>query len=215
MKRRAPHAAFTLIEMVTVVAVMIILAGLVIGIAGFVQRKSAVEVATTRLKNYALQIEAYRVDNGSAPKNTDTDNLDPRLHFSPLGGTSGTLYARASRHLYSALSGDFEPADAPDGKPENGNKVYYPFTPKELAVVRDGAGQVASISSIQDPFGNCYGYSTAGLKAEETYREAFRQNLNQPRPSNLAGYNPTYDLWSTGGATSGTQTGKWVKNWGN
>ena len=214
MKRRAPYA-FTLIEMVTVIAVMIVLAGLVISVAGFVQRKGAVEKATSQIKNLTLHLEAFKVDHGVPPQNIDTDTLDPRLHFSPVGGASGGLYSKAGRFLYSSLSGDFEPADAPDGKPEDQSKVYYAFPPNELSVVRDPAGNIRAVNHIQDPFGNGYGYSTAGLKAEQEYRDRLRQNPSEERPSTLMGFNPTYDLWSTGGATSGTQTGKWVRNWGN
>ena len=214
MKRRAPHA-FTLIEMVTVIAVIIILAGLVISVAGYVQRKGAVEKTNAQMKNYAMQLEAFKVDNGIAPQNTDTDLLDPRVHFTPLGGTSGTYYQKACRFLYSSLSGDYEPAAAPDNKPETDSKVYYSFRRDELSVIKDGAGNIASVNYIQDAFGNCYGYSTIGLKAEQEFREKLKITPSLPRPTNLVGYNPTYDLWSTGGATSGTQTGKWVKNWGN
>jgi len=214
MKRRAPHA-FTLIEMVTVVAVIIILAGLVISVAGYVQRKGAVEKSNAQMKNYAMQLEAFKVDNGLPPQNTDTDTLDPRLHFTPLGGASGANYMKACRFLYSSLSGDFEPTGSPDNKPESDNKVYYSFRRDELSVVKNPAGDVTAVNYIQDAFGNCYGYSTAGLKAEQEYREKLKTNPSEERPTNLVGFNPTYDLWSTGGATTGTQTGKWIKNWGN
>lgn len=33
----------------------------------------------------------------------------------------------------------------------------------------------------------------------------------QANPSN--GYNPTFDLWSTAGATGGTNQTQWIKNW--
>ena len=45
----------------------------------------------------------------------------------------------------------------------------------------------STVTAIQDPFGNSYGYSTA-----------IRQ-----RPSNTTkGYNPTFDLWSTQAGTT-------------
>lgn len=215
MKRSSPQA-FTLIEMVTVVAVIVVLAGLVISISGYVQNKAARERATTQLKNYTLQCEAYKADNGSYPQNAATDRLDPRQHFSPISGSSGTLYVEASRYLYSALSGDYEPPNQPDTKPEDGNRVYY--TPKrdELNFTKTATGAIGTINFLQDPFGNCIGYSTAGNAAEVEYRDELKKDPSTSRPEGTEskGYNPTFDLWSTGGATSPTQTGKWVKNWG-
>ncbi len=55
------------------------------------------------------------------------------------------------------------------------------------------------VTAIRDPFGNCYGYSTAKAYA----------------PTGPDGYNPTFDLWSTGGVTppAPTDQSQWIKNW--
>jgi hypothetical protein len=47
----------------------------------------------------------------------------------------------------------------------------------------------------RDPFGNSYGYSTR-MAAIGT-----------------GGYNPTFDLWSTAGLTTGSDSSQWIKNW--
>jgi hypothetical protein len=55
-----------------------------------------------------------------------------------------------------------------------------------------------TVTAIRDPFGNNYGYSTA----------------QQADPSK--GFNPTFDLWSTGGTTNATDAAyekAWIKNW--
>ncbi|MEQ1862501.1 MAG: type II secretion system protein [Chthoniobacteraceae bacterium] len=212
MKRRSPHA-FTLIEMVTVVAVIIVLAGIVMGVAGFVQTKGAREKGLTQLKNMQYQCGAFREDNGGYPENQDTTNLDPREHFSPISGASGTLYIASSRWLYSCLSGDFEPALKPDGRPEE--KSYYPFKRDELNFKKDASGGIAEVRYLQDPFGNSYAYSTAGAQAEAEYRKKLKLDPTTERPTKAKGYNPTYDLWSTGNGTTSSHTGKWIKNWGS
>lgn len=214
MKRRIPQA-FTLIEMVTVVAVIVVLAGLVLGVAGYVQTKGAREKALTQIKNFSLQCDTYKVDNGTVPQNEDTDTLDPRQHFSPISGSSGPLYQKASRYLYSSLSGDFEPEGKPDNQPEAKERVYYAFKRDELSFVKNSDGSIKSVNYVQDPFGNCYGYSTIGAKEEAEYRTTLRTKPNEPRTSKPKGYNPTFDLWSTAGSTSPTGTGKWIKNWGS
>jgi prepilin-type N-terminal cleavage/methylation domain-containing protein len=215
--KRSSSQAFTLIEMVTVVAVIVVLAGLIISVSGYVQNKAAREKAQTQLKNYSLQCDAYRADNGSFPESDDTDKLDPRRHFSPISGDSGTLYQKASRFLYSCLSGDYEPANSPDNQPEAGNHIYYTFKRDELSFAKGPAGQIMNVFYIQDPFGNCIGYSTAGNVSEVQYRDALQKDSSAKRPEadKMQGYNPTFDLWSTGGASSPSQTGKWIKNWGS
>lgn len=214
MKSRLPQA-FTLIEMITVIAVIVVLAGLVISVAGYVQNKGAREKALTQIKNLELQCGAYKTDNGTFPRNEDTDLLDARIHLSPISGSSGPLYQNASRYLYSCLSGDFDPPRKPDNQPEAGERVYYAFKRDELSFAKDGTGAIQSINYIQDPFGNCFGYSTIGAKVEEEYRKELRETPDKPRPTKLEGYNHTFDLWSTGGASATGGQSKWIKNWGS
>jgi prepilin-type N-terminal cleavage/methylation domain-containing protein len=102
MKRLAPSRGFTLIEMITVVAIIVLLAGLIISTAGYANRKAALERATNEIKALGTAIDAYKIDNGGVPQNKDTDLLDPRIHFSAIGG-SGDYYQKASVYLYSTL----------------------------------------------------------------------------------------------------------------
>jgi prepilin-type N-terminal cleavage/methylation domain-containing protein len=216
MKRSSPSSGFTLIEMITVVAIIILLAGLVIGTAGYANRKAAVERATNEIKAMGTGIDAYKIDNGTVPQNEDTDLLDPRLHFSATGSTSGSYYQKASRYLYASLTGDFEPSDKPDGKPETGTKAYYSFTRAQINAKRDSSGSITEVYYIQDPFGSAYGYSTAGLNSEQDYRKQVQKNPTYARPAEKKGFNTaTYDMWSTGAATTQDGQAKWVKNWGS
>jgi hypothetical protein len=154
-------------------------------------------------------LDSYKADNGIFPRTDDTDKLDPRVDVSPTSSN----YMKANIALYSALTGDFEPADAPDGKPEKANKSYHQFTPSQLNHTKDGSGGVAAVRYISDPWGNPYGYSTAANEVEEDYRKEVKQNPTADRPTDLKGYNPTYDLWSTASATTLAQKAKWVRNW--
>src|SRR4051794_39891779 len=107
MKRRAPHG-FTLIEMITVVAIIIILVGFVISVYPYVSRKGAEARAHSEIQAITGLCEAYKTDNGTYPKNVDTDALDPRVDVTP----NSSKYLKSSLYLYSCLSGDFEPAGA-------------------------------------------------------------------------------------------------------
>jgi type II secretory pathway pseudopilin PulG len=96
-------------------------------------------------------------------------------------------YAAASLTLYETLSGD---ADNDTGRSAE-TTSYMSFKPNQLAP----ADPTQKVTYLKDPFGNSYGYST----------------ICQTDPAK--GYNPTFDLWSTAGATSDSGKAGWIKNW--
>jgi type II secretory pathway pseudopilin PulG len=190
--KRRYNVAFTLLELIVVVAIIIILAGLVLSTVGYVQKKGARTRTETDIAAMSAACESYKADYGIYPRdnttNQYTDTLDARQDFD----ATQPVYQHASFYLYTQLSGDSSGNRSPTGK------SYMEFKPKML-LPPGGSGTVIAIS---DPFGNSYGYSTA----------------NQADPTQ--GYNPTFDLWSTAGvAPSPTpsppaaQQDFWIKNW--
>ena len=186
MRASNPQRGFTVIELLIVMAIIVVLAGLVLGTYSYVQRKGSTSRAEAEIKALEAASESYKADNGVYPRDPSiTDALDPRTDFNP----NDDAYKNASLVLYKALSGD---ADG-NGTAESGNRTYMPFKPQMLSL--DASNNVLY---IRDPFGNSYGYAT----------------VNQVDPAK--GYNPTFDLWSTGGTGTGTEApnpAKWIKNW--
>jgi prepilin-type N-terminal cleavage/methylation domain-containing protein len=181
--------AFTLIELMLVIAVIAILAALILGTSGYVQRKGNTSRAEAEIKALEAAAESYKADNGIYPRNGVTDALNARAT------TTATMnpdnYKPASFYLYTQLSGDLN-GDRQLTSSEG--KQYMAFKPGMLSP----PGGTGTVTHIQDPFGYSYGYSTA----------------NQASPSD--GFNPTFDLWSTTGTTSNAESGggaKWIKNW--
>ena len=213
MRHHSPRG-FTLIEMLTVMAVIAILASLILSVNGFVQRKAATSRADGEIAAMSSACEVYKSDNGSYPRSNDTDVLDSKASGNP----NTADYKKANLELYRALSGDATPASSPDGKAET--NPYFPFKRDQLNVRKDANGNILQVNFIQDPFGNPYGYSTAGMAAEQAYQEKVRSSPDAARDSKSKGHNSTIDIWSTGGSVSGsTENGepkdvkKWVKNW--
>jgi type II secretion system protein G len=68
--RRA--GAFTLIELMVVVAIIAILAGLTLGGMGYVNRKSAASRAQTEVAALSAAIESYKLEFGTYPSNATT-----------------------------------------------------------------------------------------------------------------------------------------------
>lgn len=207
---RAGRAGFTLIELLTVIAIILVLAGLLLNIAGNANYKSSFARAQSEVKAMETALESYKADNGTYPRSTDTDTLNAQV---PAGSTppDPSTYAKAGEYLYQALSGYGTNASG------GNNKAYMNFTPGQLST----SNAAPSTSTyVIDPFGLAYGYSTAALLAQDTANAT-----PSATPDPTKGYNPTFDLWSTGGyATTGgksypaptpspSSTVLWAKNW--
>jgi general secretion pathway protein G len=173
-----PRAAFTIIEILVVITIILVLAGLVLATSGYVHNKGARSRAEAEIAAISAALENYKADNGVYPSNADTNGLNAKSDF------DATLakYKSASLYLYGQLSGD------QDFNRSAESKSYFAFKDNQLAP----ADQTQPVTFLKDPFGNSYGYSTAG------------------QAGGAAGYNPTFDLWSTANSIDPAQ---WVKNW--
>jgi prepilin-type N-terminal cleavage/methylation domain-containing protein len=223
MKKRPTNLAFTLLELMTVLAVIVILTGMVVGVAGLVQRKSAMTRAKTEIEMLSMAAERYKSENGSYPRTDRTDKLSPMEDFQP----TKSKYSDASLDFYKELTGDTkEPCD---GIPEADSIQYLKeFDPRILKKSTTGVGtdKRTQIGGFQDPFGFPYGYSTAAADKESEYLAELKKNpsATRPRGAEAKGYNgASFDLWSTAGGNPSTELksdkekqieqAKWVKNW--
>jgi prepilin-type N-terminal cleavage/methylation domain-containing protein len=194
LPRPAKLHAFTVVELLIVMAIILILAGLILATSSYVQKKGARSRAEAEIAAMSAALENYKADNGIYPRGnadggttspSNTDSLDARANADPA------TYQLASLFLYKQLSGDSNA----DLQPPAGAKSYFSFKPQMLSGGRDANGNLTSVLFIRDPFGTSYGYSTAYQYAPTT------------------GYNPTFDLWSTANADPPTDRSQWVKNW--
>ncbi len=192
-RQQRTQSAFTIVELLIVIAIILVLAGLILATSGYVQTKGKRSRAEAEIAAISAALENYKADNGIYPIDTangTTNTLDARTMFNPTAAP----YAAASVFLYQELSGD------PTGNRVPTGKSYFSFKPNML-LPKD---QAQAVIAIADPFGYSYGYSTA----------------YQASPSK--GYNSTFDLWSTAGTGIGstptlspapTPQDQWIKNW--
>jgi type II secretory pathway pseudopilin PulG len=199
-KRRC-KAGFSLIELFVVISIIIVLAGLILSTVSYVQKKGTRSRAEVEIAAISAALESYKADNGIYPRDTTnntTDNLNAQTDLNPSVTPFPNVYQNASRFLYGELSGDRDF----DGTADTGSRSYLSLKPGSL--LRNDMSNPPSSSNqviaIRDPFGNSYGYST----------------IQAANPGDSTkGYNPTFDLWSTAGTTSGSATdlNQWIKNW--
>jgi general secretion pathway protein G len=186
---RSNLSAFTLIELMAVITIIVILAGLVVGGLGFVSERQAKEKARVQLALLTKALEEYKLDTGSYP---------------PTGNITGNLTTNGSNNsseLYIALfyeGYDFIRQPNPPAnwtKTVNGvqvpkaTKIYLP----DLDPTWSKQGWVDAVTAasavppatalIRDPWGNQYCYRTA---------------TNSAGVANAATQNPDFDLWSMG-----------------
>lgn len=132
--RRNP-AAFTLIELMTVITIIVILASVVVGGMGFVRERQAKEKARVQIGLISKALEDYKHDNGTYPPTSDGD------------GTAN------SDEIFKALFFD--------GSSDTTKKIYIP----ELDPVNNKQGWTSGVASattkITDPWDNEYRYRTA------------------------------------------------------
>src|SRR6266404_7798777 len=177
--------AFTIIELLVVIAIIIILAGLILSTVGYVQKKGARSRAEAEIAAMSAALENYKADNGIYP----TDATTNLLKANSDGDPTQSVYTNASLYLYKELSGDHDAnrtVNASDDLSGNGvvPKTYVMFKSNQLSPT----DQLLAVQFLRDPFGNSYGYST----------------VKSSNPAGTDGYNPTFDLWSTGGVVSNT-----------
>jgi prepilin-type N-terminal cleavage/methylation domain-containing protein len=180
----------TIIELIIVIMIILILAGLVLSVSSYVQNKGARARAETEVAAMSAALESYKADNGIYPRdnptNGYTDTLNARTLPSPSPSPSPNAFTNADMYLFSELSG----LDA-NQQPVANKRAYFNFTPQMLG---HPTGNTTTVVYLRDPFGNCYGYSTAY------------------QGDSAKGFNPTFDLWSTANDTTGNVQ-KWIKNW--
>jgi len=180
--------AFTIIEVVIVMAIILVLAGLILATSGYVTNKGRRSRAEAEIAAISAALENYKADNGIYPTTPESNALKPNS----MGDPNTSTYKAASLALYMAISGD----TGNDANRIAASKTYFSFKPNQLSP----AAQNQKVDFIRDPFGNSYGYST--VKASV--------------PSGADGYNPTFDLWSTSDtadAAASPNQSQWIKNW--
>ena len=180
----AQRDAFTLMELLIVMAIIIVLSGLILATAGYVQKKGKRSRAEAEIAAMSAALENYKADNGAYPSNNDTKALNPT--------DASADYKPASSYLYMSLSGDddADPTTAVPGDAKN----YFGTSLKPNML---GPSPPGPSTYLRDPFDNSYGYSTA--KAQD--------------PTATIGFNPAFDLWSVADGAKGADQTKWIKNW--
>ena len=210
--RKRTRQGFTLLELMVVITIIAILAGLTIQAFTFAQQSAARNRTLAALTQIKSSLEQYKERYGEYPAPTDAaGSLN-----TPLGGLN-VNYGTA-KMLYQAITGDGNDAiNLPQGTAtasSTGNPTVTAMQagitqnlPKTMIFSFTDGGSPTYI--LVDGFSHPFQYQKAGVDSN----------------GNNTTVNPNYDLWSYAQTTNGTSndltsvqsktqnSNGWLKNW--
>jgi prepilin-type N-terminal cleavage/methylation domain-containing protein len=164
--RHAASAAFTLIELLTVIAIIGVLAAITFGVAKGVQERAAISQARVELATLSASLEGFKRQYGDYPQTGDLTAAGP--DNAPAIGAIATTNAESA--LFNALAGKLGPRlDA-----LSGGKVFLELAKFSLETtnlpVLSNSTEVAN--AFLDPWGRRYLYIYKGRAAPGTWKAA-------------------------------------------
>lgn len=168
---RVHRSGFTLIELMAVIVIIVILAGLVVGGLGYVNEKQARSKAQVQIALLSKSIEEYKLDNGQYPPTTNKAGA-----FTTAAGTS------TSSILFDFLYFDSD-RDSSGVPGDTDQKIYLPDLDPLTSKQGWTSGTASKTTKITDPWNNEYCYRSAKDAAGN---------------ANAGAQNPDFDLWSMG-----------------
>jgi prepilin-type N-terminal cleavage/methylation domain-containing protein len=152
-KNSSPYA-FTLVELLAVITIIGILAGLTLGAAGAVRRHGATSTAKAEVAALQAACERYFTDNNSYPTtNSMPDPSASASSSSDVNPSTSTKYSSAGKALFNPLFGTNQ----------------YNLPPSTKRYFEPKPAMVSSATNANpwfiDPWGYAYGYNSDGTNA--------------------------------------------------
>ncbi|MEM9399154.1 MAG: type II secretion system protein [Verrucomicrobiota bacterium] len=181
---------FTLVELLVVLSILAVLAGMIIGTAGPIQRKARTHQTTVEIAGIELAVANFKTDQGDFPQ----------INFIGMGNGiyegNPDNYMETAQALFQDLCRGGEPDASYDIAAEAGVTIYL------TDVKRTQVGDPEGSSFLRDPFQKPYGYFY-------DYKTQEKSLFNIVEP----------DIWSTTGEMEEPLDNqdavylRWVKNW--
>jgi len=145
------RTAFTLVELLVVIALIALLAGLILGAAGGVRAQAARNQAKAEIAGIEAALARFQTENGFFPG---------ALQANPANSLNPANYVRSSRILFTNLLGRTALTNA-----GTGNRSF--LEPKKNMVMTN-----SNPNYLIDPWGNAYGYYWDEVNATSVYNKA-------------------------------------------
>jgi prepilin-type N-terminal cleavage/methylation domain-containing protein len=206
LRKNRSLRGFSLVELLTVMAIIAVLAALTLGAAAGVKAHAFRNRAQSEIEAMKAGLESYKIDNGAYPVGTTAVQPAPSSLLGPPGvanypldptnpsGVNFAAYQTASQALFQALYGAAYIGVAPAA----GVKSYMNFNTSQVGSPN------GPTAYVKDPWNNPYGYSTGDVLSPQVQY-----------PFNGTG---SFDLWTTAGNSAATASlpnpvNAWITNW--
>ncbi|MES2309717.1 MAG: prepilin-type N-terminal cleavage/methylation domain-containing protein [Verrucomicrobiota bacterium] len=136
--------AFTLVEILVVISIIAILAGMTLGVGGSMMDKAKRSRSEGEIAAMEAALERYKIDNGGYPVAEVSPNIEND------GDPAEDSYVSGARALFQALCGRKSYKEAAEGQ------VYYEA--KVTQVDKASRTSTEEDSFLVDAWGNAYGY---------------------------------------------------------
>lgn len=185
-----------MIELMTVIGIMVLLAGILIASLPGIQARINRQKVETFVAEIAAGLSVYEIDNGIFPQNPPTGDRDG-------SGVEG------SHVLYKHLSGDWNLDGTVDSKLSGDAKDEKVYVQRLALENNEGSKDprstdIGGLLRVIDSFGNPVRYLAEPPNLDASQRDPDMRN-------------PTYDLWSItdGDPNDPLDEPKFITNWGN
>lgn len=140
--KRYKTRAFTLIELLTVIAIIGILAGILIPTVGLVKQKATIATSKARISQYLSAIESFKGEYKYYPFSAELDGL---------GKLDLSVVAKSKIFIETLSARDVSDPSATVSEGGNRRRIqFYTFTEDEI----DDGTEASAADTVIDGFGN-------------------------------------------------------------
>ena len=201
---RSSRRAFTLVEVLVVVAIIAILAAMLLPAMLHIITRAKIARARTDMANLVNAIDQYQAQYGKYPTTMNSGSGDFTYGGTALDsvfGTSGPWSANNSEVIAILMDLERYPSGAPNtvnfGHVKNTQRILFLNAKMVGDSVSPGVGQDLV---YRDPWGNPY-IITMDLNYDGNCADAFYKKQGVSQNNGAAGFNGLFNVTNTSGAT--------------
>ncbi|MEO6846272.1 MAG: type II secretion system protein [Chthoniobacterales bacterium] len=214
--------AFTLLELLVVMAIIMVIAGLTLATSSFVHTKAAKARTTAEIESISLALDNYKAEMGEYPQLSYPPQLTAN-ELSPPNVGALTFLTAVTKYIPNVIP--INGLLSKDPNSTNFNMLRLALCPPPVLAnnTNQPGGAYATYTNYLNPTRKIFFTPNKSMIAQTTNIVYYDQTLD-PYESFVDpfGYaicyicpavmNPSnsYDLWSSGGSTN---TNAWIKNW--